>query len=101
MKRHAAALALVGLIPASMLFCAALILFFRAQKAYSVLQLLGSGCLMVVVLAHISEALDLFPWMGWGQQHSIGHYLDLSGAVLGLISFPAGYLLQALADRRN
>jgi hypothetical protein len=51
---------------------------------------------VVVVLVHISEALDVFPWMHWGQEHSAGHCLDLSGAVLGLILFPAGYLLHAL-----
>jgi hypothetical protein len=26
--------------------------------------------------------------MRWGLEHSIGHYLDLSGAVLGLTLFP-------------
>jgi hypothetical protein len=54
---------------------------------------------MVVVLAHVSEALRLFPWMHWGLEHSAGHYLDLSGAVLGLTLFPTGYLLHSLAKR--
>lgn len=29
-------------------------------------------------------------------EHSVGHYLDLWGAVLGLTLFPIGYLLHAL-----
>jgi hypothetical protein len=58
-----------------------------------------SGFLVVVVLAHISEALHLFPWMHWGLEHSAGHYLDFSSAVLALTLFPLGYLLYALTKR--
>ncbi len=54
---------------------------------------------MVVVLTHVSEALHLFPWMQWGLEHSVGHYLDLSGAVLGLTLFPIGYLLHVLTKQ--
>ena len=46
---------------------------------------------------HIGEALRLFPFMGWGRDHSIGHYIDLSSAALGATLFPLGYLLQTLA----
>jgi len=35
--------------------------------------------------------------MGWGNKSSLGHYVDLVSAVLGLTLFPAGYLLAALA----
>jgi len=38
--------------------------------------------------SHVSEALHLFP--GWGLEHSAGHYLDLSSAVVGLTLFPVG-----------
>ncbi len=37
--------------------------------------------------------------MQWGHENSVGHYLDLSSAVLGLTLFPLGYLFQALAPR--
>ena len=63
---------------------------------YSFLQLLGAGCLVLVVLTHVSEALDLFPWMHWGLEDSVGHYVDFWSAVLGLSLFPIGYLLHAL-----
>jgi hypothetical protein len=91
--------ALVALVPASMLFSGSTILLFKRKTVFSFLQFLGAGCLIVVVLTHVSEALQLFSWMHWGLKHSVGHYLDLSSAVLGLMLFPVGYLLHALTTR--
>jgi len=91
--------ALVALVPAGILFVGAVLLFLREKILGSFLQLLGAGCLVVVVLAHIDEALHLFTWMHWGEEHSVGHYLDLGSAVLGLTLFPMGYLLHALTKR--
>jgi hypothetical protein len=90
--------ALVALLPAGMLVSGSVVLFLRGKSVSSFLQLLGAGCLVVVVLTHVAEALHLFPWMHWGQEHSAGHYLDFSGAVLGLTLFPIGYLLHALTE---
>jgi hypothetical protein len=83
-------------IPTCILFSGAAILFFKVKTACSLLQLLGAGCLMVVVLAHGAETLRLLPWMQWGAPDSIGHYVDFWSAVLGLTMFPAGYLCHAL-----
>ena len=88
--------ALVALVPTGILFFGAAILFVRGKTVSSLLQLLGAGCLMVVVLTHVSEALRLFPWMRWGVERSPGHYLDLWSAVLGLTLFPVGYWFHAL-----
>lgn len=88
--------ALIALIPAGVLFSGSAVLFSRGKSVGSFLQLVGAACLVVVVLAHIFEALQLFPWMHWGTERSIGHYLDLGCAVLGLTFFPIGYLLHAL-----
>jgi len=88
--------ALVASVPACMLLFGAVAWFFRGKTVYSFLQLFGAGCLVLVVLAHVSEALQLFPWMHWGFEHSVGHYLDFWSAVLGLTLFPIGYLLHAL-----
>ena len=87
---------LVASVPAGMLFAGALALFLRGKALSSLLQLLGAGCLVVVVLTHLCEALHLFPSMGWGLERSAGHYLDIGSAVLGLASFPLGYLLHTL-----
>ena len=86
--------ALIALVPACMLFCGSVVLFARRKTVCSLLQLLGAGCLIVVVL--ICEALQLFPWMHWGLKHSVGHYLDFCSCVLGLTLFPLGYFFDSL-----
>ena len=91
---------LVALVPTCMLFSGSVALFVRGKTVCSLLQLLGTGCLMVVVLTHLCEALHVFPWMHWGLEHSAGHYLDLWSAILGLTLFPAGYLCTSLGTRR-
>lgn len=92
--------ALVALVPAGMLFSGSVVLFRRGKTVSSFLQLLGTACLVVVALTHVSEGLHLFPWMHWGLEHSVGHYLDFWSAVLGLTLFPIGFLLGALTKRR-
>ena len=91
--------ALVGLAPAGMLLAGSVVLFVREKTRWSLLQLVGAGCLMVVMLAHIAEALDLFPSMGFGLEHSIGHFIDLWSAIFGLALFPVGYSFHALAKQ--
>lgn len=93
--------ALVALVSASMLLGGSVILFLREKGMLALLQAIGAGSIVVVALTHVFEALRLFPAMQWGMEHSVGHYLDLSGAVLALTLFPAGYLLQALAKRNT
>jgi hypothetical protein len=93
--------ALVALVPACILFSGSAVLFFKTKTVCSLLQLLGAGCLVVVVLTHVSEALRLFPWMHWGVEHSAGHYLDLWSAVLGFTLFPIGYLFHAIHLKPN
>lgn len=45
--------------------------------------LLGAAsCFLVVTVVHLFEAFSLVPSAGWGQPHSIGHYIDLAAAVL-------------------
>ena len=92
--------ALVVLVPGAMLLIGSITLFLRDKTAYLLLQLLGAGSLVVVVLTHIFEALHAFPSMGWGQENSAGHYIDLCSAVLAATLFPTGYLLYALRRRQ-
>lgn len=92
--------AVIALVPAGAILCGAAILFRRQKTTGNLLQLLGAGCLILVVFAHLCEALQVFPSMLWGHPNSIGHYFDLFSVVLGFALFPLGYLLHALA-RRN
>jgi hypothetical protein len=57
---------LVVLLPACMLLFGSAILFSRAKSVSSFLQLLGAGSLVLVILTHIFEAFQLFPWIHWG-----------------------------------
>lgn len=93
--------ALMALVPTCALLWGAAVLFSRTRTRSSLAQLLGAACLVLVALTHISEAVHLFPWMHWGEEHSVGHYLDLSSAVLGVTLFPVGYLLHALRHRMD
>lgn len=95
--------AVAALIPTTMLFSGAVVLCFKekGKVVWSFLQLVGAGCLVVVALTHLSEAVHMFPWMRWGVEDSVGHYLDLSSALLGLTLFPLGYLFHALAELRG
>jgi hypothetical protein len=86
----------IALVPVSMLLCGSVVLFRTRQSIWVSFQLIGSAFLVVVVLTHICEALSIFHWMHWGREDSIGHYLDLASAVLGLTLFPTGYCLYAL-----
>lgn len=91
--------ALIASVPASVLFAGTVVLFWKVRNLFSLMQLVGAGSLVMVVLVHVFEALQLFSWMGWGFQHSAGHYLDVSSAVAGFTLFPVGYLLHGLTMR--
>jgi hypothetical protein len=55
--------ALVVLVPMCMIFAWSVTSFWRRKAVSSLLQLLGAGCLVVVVLTHVAEALLLFSFM--------------------------------------
>lgn len=93
--------ALVGVVPTCVLLLASVIMFVREKRAWSVLQFIGAAGMVMVSVAHVCEALHLFVWLQWGEEHSVGHYVDLSSAVLGITLFPLGYFLHALAMRRT
>jgi hypothetical protein len=92
--------ALVAFLPILTLFSGSILLFLSRRTVSTFLQLLGAGCGVIVVFTHVLEALQILPWMHWGQEHSVGHYLDLSSAVLALTLFPTGYLLHAVRHPR-
>jgi hypothetical protein len=84
----------VASIPATAILSYAITGFARRRSVWAAVQLTGAVGLVTVVVAHVCEALDLLPWFGWGQEHSVGHYVDLSGAILGLVLLPLGYVFR-------
>jgi len=91
---------LLALVPTLSLLVASVVLFKRTPSMGSGRQLLGAGCLVVVVLTHVFESLGVLPWMQWGRPRSAGHYLDLLSAILGVTLLPTGYLLRRRPSRR-
>jgi hypothetical protein len=92
--------ALLGLAPALALLLVAAILFVRDRSLATLLQLFGAVGLLSVVITHLCEALELLAWMHWGEPHSVGHYVDLVSAVLGLTLLPLGFVLHIVAKRQ-
>ena len=92
--------ALVAIVPTSTLFVASAIMFSREKRLWAVLQIVGAAGMMIVVLAHVCEGLQLFPWMYWGRERSIGHYLDIFAAILAAALFPMGFIIHALKMKR-
>lgn len=86
----AALKSILALVATSTLFAGAAMLYQRRGTTGSALQLLGVACFVVVALAHAFEALAILPVLGWGQPNSIGHYIDLGAAVLGVTLVSAG-----------
>ncbi len=56
---------LIALVPTCLLLCGSAVLFFRRKAVCSFLQLFGASSLVVVVLTHLFEALNLFPFWLW------------------------------------
>ena len=94
---------LLALAAVSVLVVASAVVFKREPTTTigSLLQLLGSGCLGIVVLTHIFESVDLFPWLRWGHPDSVGHYVDVGSAIVGLTLLPLGYTLRRFEGRRR
>jgi hypothetical protein len=88
--------AIAALVPTGMLLVGSALQFSRRKGTAAIFQLIGAACLIVVVITHVCEALNWFPWMHWGHEHSVGHYVDLVAAIGGLSLFPIGYLFGAL-----
>jgi hypothetical protein len=65
------------------------------------LMLFGTGCLIIVVLAHVAEGFHILPAMGWGLPNSAGHYLDLVSAILGCTLLSLGFLVITLNRHKN
>jgi hypothetical protein len=73
--------------------------FVRERSVPASVQLLGATFLIMVVFAHVAEAFDLFPSMGWGLPHSAGHYIDTANAICGLLLLSTGGLWRRIRKR--
>ena len=60
--------ALLLSLPVFLIFAGAVMMFWRELALGTGLQVIGSGCLVIVVLVHVAEAFHLFPWMVGGKK---------------------------------
>ena len=93
--------ALIVLVPTLMLLLGSILVHLSGRTIWSFFQVLGAVCFVLVVLVHLCEALNWFPSMRWGAEDSVGHYVDLWTAILGLSLFPIGYLFHTLTRPRS
>ena len=85
--------ALIGFAIVGPLLVLSAVRWWHRASVGSTLQAIGALGLLVVVVAHVCEGFGIFASMGWGQPNTIGHYLDLIGAVAGVALVPIGYVL--------
>lgn len=71
--------------------------FIKEKTVFASVQLAGAVCLLVVVFAHVAEALGVLPAMGWGRPNTVGHYIDLTSAIAGLVLLAAGYISRKIS----
>jgi len=86
-------------IPVFIAFGVSTVAFAKERTLVSLAQLTGAVCLVVVIFAHISEAFNLFPSMGWGRPHTLGHYIDLACAITGVLLLSTGYFSRRFSRR--
>jgi len=70
------------------------VLFRRHRTVGSTLELVGVSCLVVVALTHVCETFGILPALGWGEPDSVGHYIDLVAAAVGVALVFTGILVR-------
>ncbi|HYP65442.1 MAG TPA: hypothetical protein VEQ14_03790 [Steroidobacteraceae bacterium] len=83
-----------ALLAACIFVGVSLTLSLTRRTLASTLQALGLICFGVMALTHAFEAFAIFPTLGWGQPHSVGHYVDLVAALSGVALTLAGFALR-------
>lgn len=84
-------------IPVFIAFGVSTVAFAKERTLVALAQLTGAGFLVIVIFAHVSEAFNLFPSMGWGRPHTLGHYIDLTCAIAGVLLLSMGYFSRRLS----
>jgi hypothetical protein len=89
---------LIALVLVAALLAWSIFSFVREKTRWHGMRIAGAGLLLVTRLTHVCEELNLFPFMHLGFPRSIGHYLDLSSAILGVALFVIGFLAYGRHD---
>jgi|SRR5580658_10493842 hypothetical protein len=67
----------------------------------STLQALGLACFAFMALTHVFEAFSIFPSLGWGQPRTLGHFIDLVAALLGITLVATSFVILYVRQSRG
>ena len=94
---------LLALAGASLFLAVSAALFMTRRDLGSALLATGIGWFGVMALTHFFESFSILPAFGWGQPHSVGHFIHLAAALLGITFVTLSFLLrrrEAPSDNR-
>jgi hypothetical protein len=93
---------LLALAGASVFVSVSGVLFVTRRDLASALLATGIGWFGIMALTHVFESFSILPAFGWGQPHSVGHFIDLAAALLGVAFVTTGFLVhRRLAPSNN
>jgi len=92
---------LLALAGASVFVTVSAALFATRRDLASALLATGIGWFGVMALTHVFESFSILPAFGWGRPHSVGHFIDLAAASLGVAFVTMGFLVHRRVARRN
>lgn len=84
---------LLALVAACVFLGVCVALLWTRRGVSSTLQALGIGCFGVMALTHVFENFSILPELGWGRPHTVGHFIDLVAALLGVTLVILSFLL--------
>ena len=88
---------LLALAGASIFLAVSAALFVTRRDLGAALLATGIGWFGVMALTHVFESFSILPAFGWGQPHSVGHFIDLAAALLGIAFVTLGFLVHRRA----
>ena len=92
---------LFALAAAGVFLIVSLVLFLTRRGLSSALQAFGLSCFGVMALTHFFAAFSILPALGWGQRHSVGHFIDLVAALLGVALMTTSFALSRRDARES
>ena len=84
---------IAALVPTGMLLFGSAVQFSRRKGTAALFQLVGAADLVVVIIAHLCEALGWLPWMHWGLRIASGIILISWPRLAGCRCFQLGICL--------
>ena len=92
---------LVALAAAIVFLGVSAALYITRRDLGSALLATGIGWFGIMALTHFFESFSILPAFGWGRPHSVGHFMDLAAALLGITFVSIGFVVHRRAAPSN